>query len=61
MLLLTIYFSVYRPIQRAQKQGNLSLHKHGEIKYFIFEMLSLTPALASYIVVQSIRLRTKIF
>lgn len=36
MLLFIIYFSIYRPIQHSQMQGNLSLHKHGEIKYFLF-------------------------
>lgn len=61
MLLLTIHFSVYRPIQHAQMQGNLSLHKCGETRYFILQMLSLTPALANYFVVQTIRLMIKIF
>lgn len=61
MLSLTIHFSFYRPIQHAKMQGNLSLHKCGEIKYFVFQMLSLVPALANYFVVQTIKLMIKTF
>lgn len=61
MLLFIIYFSIYRPIQHARMQGNLSLHMSGEIEYSLFKMLSLMLALANCFVMQTVRLMIKMF